>query len=274
VRLTRLLSSLDIYRRLIAIQIRSQIEYRVAFVLDLITVVLATGTAFGTLALIMQRFEHIGGWTLGQVAFLYGIVEAAFGAMDMIFSGFDPDTFSPMVQRGQFDQLLLRPVDLTLQILGSRFVLKRLSRIAQGIAVFCIGLALTDIHWTPAKILYLPVVFASLVLFFGGLYVIGSASTFWTVQRVEAINIFTYGGAEMMSYPMHIYSRWMRRFFTYVLPAIFLVYYPALFFMDMPDPLGLAPVARFLSPLAGAGVMLVSIVFWRFGIRHYESTGT
>jgi ABC-2 type transport system permease protein len=268
------LSNLDIYRRLLAIQIRSQIEYRTAFVLDLISVGLATGTAFGTLALVLQRFEDIGGWTLGQVAFLYGIVEAAFGAMDMIFSGFDPDTFSPMVQRGQFDQLLLRPIDLTLQVLGSRFVLKRLSRIAQGIAVFCIGLALTDIHWTPAKVFYMPVVLCSLILFFGGLSIIGSTSTFWTVQRVEAINIFTYGGAEMMSYPMHIYSRWMRRFFTYVLPAIFLVYYPALFFMDKSDPLGLTPLAPFLSPLAGAGVMLFSLAFWRFGIRHYESTGT
>ena len=119
--LARFSSGLDIYRRLIATQIRSQVEYRVAFVLDMITVALATGTGFGTLALILQRFENIGGWTLGQIAFLYGLVDAAFGTMDMIFSGFDPDTFAPMVQRGQFDQLLLRPLDLTLQVLGSRF---------------------------------------------------------------------------------------------------------------------------------------------------------
>ena len=77
--LARLLSSLDMYRRLIAIQIRSQIEYRLAFVMDLIAVALVTGTGFGTLALILQRFENVGGWTLGQIAFLYGIVEAAFG---------------------------------------------------------------------------------------------------------------------------------------------------------------------------------------------------
>jgi ABC-2 type transport system permease protein len=265
---------LDIYRRLIAIQIRSQLEYRAAFVMDLITVALGTVIGFGTLALILQRFEGIGGWTLGQVAFLYGMVEAAFGTMDMVFSGFDPDTFAPLVQRGRLDQLLLRPLDLTLQIAGSRFVLKRLSRIAQGVAVFFIGLALTDIRWTFWKVAYLPVVFASLVLFFGGLFIVGATSTFWTVQRVEAINIFTYGGAEMMSYPMHIYSRWMRRFFTYILPAIFLVYYPALYILDKPDPLHLPAFAPFLSPLAGAWVMLAALAFWRFGVRHYESTGT
>lgn len=270
----RATNALDVYRRLIAIQIRSQIEYRVAFVLDLVTVALTTATGFGTLALILQRFENIGGWTLGQVAFLYGIVEASFGTMDLIFGGFDPDTFAPMVQRGLFDQLLLRPLGLTLQVLGSQFVMRRLSRVAQGVAVFCIGLALTDIHWTVWKVAYLPIVFGSLILFFGGLYIIGSTSTFWTVQRVEAINIFTYGGAEMMSYPMHIYTKWMRRFFTYILPAIFLVYYPALYILDKPDPLQMPVFSPFLSPLAGAGMMFVALAFWRFGVRHYASTGT
>ncbi len=267
-------NALDMYRRLIAIQIRSQIEYRVAFVLDLVAVALTTATGFGTLALILQRFENIGGWTLGQVAFLYGIVEAAFGTMDLIFGGFDPDTFAPMVQRGLFDQLLLRPLGLTLQVLGSQFVMRRLSRVAQGVAVFCIGLALTDIRWTVWKVAYLPIVFGSLILFFGGLYIIGSTSTFWTVQRIEVINIFTYGGSEMMSYPMHIYSKWMRRFFTFVVPAIFLSYYPALYILDKPDPLLMPAFAPFLSPLVGVGTILAALAFWRFGVRHYASTGT
>jgi ABC-2 type transport system permease protein len=178
------------------------------------------------------------------------------------------------VQQGQLDQLLLRPVHITLQVLGSDFVLRRLGRIAQGIVIFGIALSLTSIHWTIAKLVYLPIVFVSIVLFFGGLYVFGSTSTFWTVQRVEIINIFTYGGSEMMSYPMHIYSLWMRRFFTYILPAIFLNYYPALYFLDKPDPLGLPGFAPFLAPLVGIGILLASLAFWRFGLRHYTGTGT
>mgnify|MGYP000187495438 CR=1 FL=1 len=83
---------------------------------------------------------------------------------------------------GQLDQLLLRPVHVTLQVLGSQFVLRRLSRIAQGVVIFGVALSLTPIRWTIWKVLYLPIVFISVVLFFGGLYVIGSTSTFWTVQ--------------------------------------------------------------------------------------------
>ncbi len=129
-------------------------------------------------------------------------------------------------------------------------------------------------RWTIVKIAYLPVVLISLVLFFGGLYIIGSTTTFWTVQRIEVINIFTYGGSEMMSYPMHIYSKWMRRFFTYVIPAIFLNYYPALYLLDKSDPVHMPSLAPFLSPVVGVGTMAVALAFWRFGVRHYASTGT
>ena len=266
--------AVDVYRRLISVRIRAQLQYRVSFLLELAASAFATATGLGTLVLIFQRFDDIAGWTLGEVAFLYGMVEAAFGITELLFSGFDPGAFGSMVQRGRFDQLLLRPVDITLQVLGSAFVLRRLSKTAQGVAVLCIALALVDVRWTPAKIAYLPVVLISLVAFFGGLYIIGSTTTFWTVKRVEVINIFTYGGSEMMAYPMHIYTKWMRRFFTYVVPAIFLNYYPALYFLDKPDPLRMPPFAPFLSPVAGFGVLAAALALWRFGIRHYASTGT
>jgi len=266
--------AMTMYCRLLTIRMRAQLQYRISFLLDLTATALSTAMGFGTLALIFQRFDNIAGWTLGEVAFLYGMIDTAFGTMDMFFSGFDPDTFGPMVQRGEFDQLLLRPVNITLQVLGSDIALRRLGRIAQGIVILGIALTLVDVRWTLAKIAYLPVVLASLVAFFGGLFIIGSTTTFWTVQRVEVINIFTYGGTEMMAYPMHIYAKWMRRFFTYVIPAIFLSYYPALYFLDRPDPLRMPPFAPFLSPVVGFSILAAALAFWRFGIRHYTSTGT
>lgn len=268
-------SAIGLYGRLISVRIRSQLQYRVSFALNLVGTVFGTAIGIGTLALIFQRFDNIGGWTMGEVAFLYGMVETTFGTMDLVFGGFDPDVFGPrMVQRGSFDQLLLRPVNITIQVLGSEFALRRLGRITQGIVIFGIALALNDVRWTLAKVAYLPVVVVSLVSFFGGLFIFGSTTTFWTVQRIEAINILTYGGSEMISYPMHIYARWMRYFFTYVIPAIFLNYYPALYFLDKPDPLRMPPFAPFLSPVVGLGTLALALTFWRIGIRHYTSTGT
>jgi ABC-2 type transport system permease protein len=269
-----MLSALSLYRRFISVQIRSQMQYRIPFLVDLLSTALITVVGFITIAFVMQRFGNIAGWTLGEVAFLYGMVETAFGVMDMLFSGFDPGNFGRQTRLGHLDQLLLRPVDITLQVFGSEFLVRRLGRIAQGVTVLGLALSMVHIHWTVAKILYLPLVFISLIVFFGGLFIIGATISFWTLESIEVVNIFTYGGTEMMSYPMHIYQDWLRRFFTYILPAIFLNYYPALYFLDKPDPLGLPSFAPFLAPAAGFAVLAAALAFWNVGIRRYQSTGT
>lgn len=267
-------SNLKTYLRLISIQLRSQLQYRASFLFDILATALTTFLWFISLALIFQKFENLGGWTLGEVAFLYGLVEMAFGTMDMIFSGFDPSYFGERVRLGTFDQILLRPANLTVQVLGSQFLIRRVGRILQGGAIFVIALSLLQVDWSLAKLIYLPIVFVGLVAFFGGLFIIGSTITFWTIQPIEIMNIFTYGGSEMMSYPMHIYERWMRQFFTYFVPAIFLNFLPALYFLDKPDPLGLPGFAPFLSPLVGFGTLFVALQLWKFGVRNYQSTGT
>lgn len=267
-------TSLELYLRLVAIRIRGQMQYRASFLLEVFTTAIVSGISFLTLALVLQKFSGVGGWNLGEVALLYGIVETAFGVMDMLFSGFDPSNFGAQVRLGTFDQMLLRPVNITLQVFASEFILRRLGRIFQGALVFIIALYLLDIQWTAIKLVFVPIVFLSQIAFFGGLFIIGAAITFWTVESIEAINIFTYGGTEMMSYPMHIYQDWMRYIFTYIIPAIFLNYYPALYILGKPDPFHLPAIAPFLAPVAGFGMLAVALVFWRFGVQHYQSTGT
>jgi ABC-2 type transport system permease protein len=56
-------------------------------------------------------------------------------------------------------------------------------------------------------------------------------------------------------------------------PAIFLNFYPALYFLDKPDPFNFPAIAPFVSPLVGFGMLWLSLRVWRFGIQHYQSTG-
>ena len=269
-----MLRSLVLYRRLISIHLRAQMHDRSAFFLEAFGTALTSGVSFLTVALVVQRFAGIGGWSIGEIALLYGMVETAFGVMDMIFSGFDPQNFGNQVRLGMLDQMLLRPVNISLQVFSSYFILRRLGRIFQGGLVFFLALALLEVAWTPAKLLVLGLAGIGQICFFGGLFITGATITFWTLESIEAINIFTYGGAEMMSYPMHIYPDWLRRFFTYILPAIFLNFYPALNILDRPDPINMPPLAPWLSLPAAVIVLGLSLAFWNFGLKHYQSSGT
>jgi ABC-2 type transport system permease protein len=246
----------------------------VSFFFDFLGTGLITLLGIGTIALVLQPFNNISGWTIFEIAFLYGMAETAFGTMDMIFSGFDPPYFGRRVRLGTFDQMLLRPVNLITQVLGSQFVIRRLGRIIQGGVILIIALNQLDIQWTSLKVLMLPAIFISLVIFFGGLFITGATLSFWTIESLEAINIFTYGATEMMSYPMDIYPNLIRSFFTYILPAIFLLYYPALYILEKPDPLGMPAFAPFLAPFVALAVFAVSLWFWSYGLRFYQSTGS
>jgi len=263
-----------IYRRLIGVQIRSQMMYRVSFLTEAFGVALITLLEYASLALVFDKFHNLGGWTLGQVAFLYGLAELSFGVMDLIFSGFDPGNFGLQVRRGAFDQLLLRPINITLQVIGSEFVLRRFGKIIIGFLIFLTALHLNPVSWTYPKVILTLLSIFSQVCFFGGLFVIGATITFWTVESIEVINIFTYGGSYMISHPLHIFPDALRRFFTYVIPAAFLNYYPALYILGIPDPFGLPEWVAFLAPVAGISLLATAMAFWRFGINHYQSTGS
>lgn len=263
-----------LYLRLISVQIRSQMQYRTGFFLEFVSTAVISAMVFITFAFVIERFGNIAGWSLGEVGFLYGLIEFSFGLMDMLFSGFDPQNFGRQVRLGRLDQVLLRPVNVTLQIFGSEFIMRRLGRIVQGLVILIVAEGMIEVQWTANKLLFMPVIVISQVLFFGGLFVIGATITFWTYESIEVMNVFTYGGAEMMSYPMSIYPGWMRKFFTYILPAIFINYYPALFILDKSDPLGMPKSLAFLAPLVGLAIFGASLVFWKRGLKQYQSTGT
>ena len=264
---------LGLYQKLLGAQLRGQMQYRFGFVLDVIGTMLFTLTEFGAFVLVFGRFPNLGGWKLGEVAFLYGMVEFSFGTMDMIFAGFDPPAFAQHIRKGTLDQFLLRPSSLLVQMFGSDFTLRRVGRIALAFGILVYAINANQIVWTLEKIVFFPFVILGMILFFGGLFMVGATITFWTVESSEAMNIFTYGGGYLISYPMNIYADWLRNIFTFVIPAIFLNYYPALFFLGKPDPFAMPYWVHFLAPFVGATLFWLALQFWKFGLKHYQSTG-
>jgi ABC-2 type transport system permease protein len=263
---------LSFYRALLGAQVRSQLQYRVSFALQALGQALATFIEFIALLLLFNRFPTLAGWSLGEVAFLYGLGGIAFGISDMICGGFD--RLSITIRTGAFDRVLTRPVGTFLQVLASDFEIRRLGTITQAGLVLTLALAWVEVDWTPMKLLVALAALLSGVVIFSAIWVIGAAITFWTVQTSEVTNVFTYGGSELVAYPMPIYADWLRRFFTFVVPLAFVTYLPALYILDRPDPLGLPPFLQLCSPLVAAAFFLVARGAWSLGVRHYQSTGS
>jgi ABC-2 type transport system permease protein len=266
------LDGFQLYGRLVGAQVRSQLQYRASFALQVAGQFLGNFVGFVALLLLFHRFEDLAGWSRAEVALLYGIGGTSFGISDMLAGGFD--RLSVSIQTGAFDRVLTRPVGTFAQVMASDFQLRRTGRIAQGVVALVCALAWLDVEWTAAKALVLLSAIVSGTVIFGAIWVIGAAITFWTVQTSEVTNVFTYGGEELVSYPMPIYGEGLRRFFTVVVPLAFVTYLPALFILDKPDPLGLPPWLQPCSPLVAALFFLVARGAWALGVRHYQGTGS
>ncbi len=265
---------LDLYLRLIASRIHSQMQYRVSFVMDVVSNFFGNLTDLAALMVMFTQVKSLGGWSFGEIAFLYGLSSVSFALHELFQGAFDNDVFAGYIQRGMFDQILVRPLPTVFQMATEYFMLRRFGRMLQGLLAFGLALVLVQPHWTLAKLIYLPAVVAGGALFFLAISIAGCTLCFWTVQGTEVVNIFTYGGTTMLQYPLTIYQEWMQVFFVYVLPMAFINYFPALFFLDKPDPFGLPPFVPFLAPLVCAGVFLIALRVWQFGVAHYASTGS
>jgi ABC-2 type transport system permease protein len=103
---------------------------------------------------------------------------------------------------------------------------------------------------------------------------LGATLCFWTVETTELTNILTYGGREMLSYPLSIYNSGLQRFFLFVIPLAFCSYIPVCYLLGRGLPFGLPGGLAFASPLVALVFALASGAIWRFGVNHYQSTGS
>jgi ABC-2 type transport system permease protein len=262
----------SLYLVLIRAQIGAQTQYRASFALQVVGHFLATFTDFIVVLLLFQRFPTIGGWSLGEVALLYGLGGLAFGMSELLCGGFD--NLSRMIRLGTFDRVLTRPVGTFTQVLASDIQFRRFGRIGQGLVSLALAAYWVDIAWSAPKVLVAVSAVASGVAIFMAIWVIGAAITFWTIETSEVTHVFTYGGQLLISYPMSIYAGGLRRFFTFVVPLAFVAYLPCLYILERQDPLGLPPLLQVCSPGVALAFLLAARGCWALGVRHYQGTGS
>jgi ABC-2 type transport system permease protein len=87
--------------------VRSQMQYRVAFVVAVLGQLLATIIEFGAIWMLFDRFGGLEGWSLAEVGVFYGAAHMALAWADMLSSGWD--YAGTLIRQGTLDRLLLPP---------------------------------------------------------------------------------------------------------------------------------------------------------------------
>jgi ABC-2 type transport system permease protein len=266
-------SQLRLYPVLIWARIRSQLQYRLSFAFMVAGSFALTLVDFLTILVLFQHMPALGGWSLEEVAFLYGSAYVSFKATDAAIGHLE--TLPAMVRMGTLDTLLIRPLGSLYQVITADFALRHIGAVSQGVIILAYAISQLSIEWDAGRLAVFISMLISSGLIFGSIWVIGTTIVFWTAGNgLEYLNSITYGGNQAVSYPLNIYAGWLRRLVMFVIPLGFVNYFPSLYILDRPDPLGSPEILRFLSPVVAVVMVLLARWVWGMGIRHYRSTGS
>ncbi|MEV8315298.1 ABC transporter permease [Streptomyces sp. NPDC059900] len=270
--LSQVRDGLRAYRLISGMWIRSLMAYRLSFAMTAFGNFAVTAFDFAAILLMFSQVDRLGGYSLSEIAFLYGASCTSFGIADLALGSMD--RLGKRVRDGTLDTLLVRPAPVIAQVAADRFGLHRLGRVTQGALVLAYSLVVLDIGWTPLKVLMVPLMLLCGAGIFAAVFVGGAAFQFAAQDAAEVQNAFTYGGTTLLQFPPTVFARDLVRGVTFILPLAFVNWIPALYVLGRPYPLDLPEWTAFAPPLVAAVLLALAGLVWRTGLRSYRSTGS
>ena len=255
-----------LYFKFFSIHFRSAMTYRSSFFLSCLGHLLITANVFLSVVFLMDRFESVGGYTLPQLSLCYAVILAGTSLAECFARGID--AFGRILSQAQFDRIMLRPRPLLSQVLCQDMKPTMLARLLQAVIMLAWAIPSGAVHWTPFKALTLALMILCGAGIFFGVFLINACVTFFTLEHVEALNIFLDGPREYGKYPFGIYGKPVLIILTFLVPLALVQHWPLQYLFDRgPAWYGLLPIVSlvFLIPCG---------LLWRLGVRHYRSTGS
>lgn len=263
----RIISSIKLYIHYVSINVRCIMQYKTSFFLTAIGQFLISFNAFLGIFFMFQRFSGVDGFSYSEVLLCFAIILMEFSLAEMFARGFD--LFPGTVRSGEFDRIMVRPQNEIIQVLGSKFELSRIGKIMQAVVMFVYGITHRNVVWNFPKIMTVVFMLIGGTAVFGGLFLIYAALCFFTLDGLEFMNVFTDGAREFGKYPIGIYGEKMLLFTTFFIPYTLIQYYPLLYI------LGKRTSAFYIFlPLLACWFLIPSMLLWKFGVRHYASSGS
>jgi len=251
--------------------LRGELQYRANFLIMVLMGIVYQGTGFAFIWVVLARFQALAGWTLGEVAFLYGlrlIMHAINGALTGgLYS------LEWKVRQGEFDRYLVRPMPPLLQLMCERIHVSIAGDLIGGVALFAAAAALVTVNWTPLALLYLVLAVFGGALVELALRVLFSALSFRFLSANAFMGLLDTIFSNFSNYPLTIFGSMLGFLLTFGLPLAFMAYFPAVVLLGRTGELQVNPIFAYCAPLAGLIWLLVALGVFHYEMRHYQSAG-
>lgn len=251
--------------------LRSGMEYRADFVLETLFGLIREATGFVLIWVILSRFQAIAGWTLGEVAFLYGLRVMVHGIVGLGTGNIWSLEFR--VRQGEFDRYLVRPLSPLLQLLTESVPISAFGELIGGPALFLAANTLVHVDWTPLAILYLLAAVIGGAMLELSIRVFIVSFSFRALRVTGLMSILDDIFSNFGTYPLGIFSISLQAVLTFAIPVAFMAYLPAAVLLGKTNDLWVPSILAYCAPLAGVVWMGFALLVFHHEVRHYKSAG-
>ena len=258
---------MKLYRNYLSMLLKSQMQYKASFFMTAAGQFLVSFTAFLGVYFMFSRFHSVNGFSFTEVLICFSVMLTSFSVTECFARGFD--MFPRLIRTGELDRILVRPRSVVFQVLTSHMEFTRIGRLLQALLMLAYAIPNCGVVWTADKILAVVLMIAGGIAVFTALFVLYAGISFFTVEGLEFMNIFTDGSREFGKYPLSVYGETVLKIFTYVVPTALVQYYPFLYLVGRSQDWRLL-----LLPLVGFLFFLPCYGFFHFGMRRYRSAGS
>lgn len=249
----------------ISMHIKSQLEYKSSFIFLVIAQLIAFFVYCVVFYSLFDKFGIVKSFNIYQVILCFSVVQFGESFAEGLLRGFDK--FSEIIKHGHLDQLLVRPQNIYLQVIGYKVELSKFVKCIISLILLVYAYIKLKISVVHIPIIILMLLGSSIV--FGSVLIMGAALCFVTIEGLEVVNIFIYGTRDFAQYPIGIYNKAVRIFFTYLVPIGLTSYFPMLYITGASNNLW-----YIFLPLLSILTLIPACLIFNAGMKKYKSTGS
>lgn len=248
--------------------LKTRLAYKADFFISGVAELLNHAAAFLFIMVVFTKVDDLNGWSFHEVLFIYGFSLIPLSMFNFFFGNIY-SLGSRYIIQGEFDRILLRPVNSFLQVALDEIYVEDLNGVVTGSIIVGYASMKLGVAWSLWKVLaLLPLAVSGAVIYCSVFTMLGAVG-FWFEDRMGLIPPF-YNMIDFSKYPVTIYSKFLRFLLSWVVPFAFVAFYPSAILLDRTEFIATAA----LTPLVASAFALLAAMVWQRGIRQYKSSGT
>ena len=236
----------------------SVMEYRAAFLTQVIGMMANNFIYFAIWIIFFDRFKDVRGWGINDMYVTFGVLASSFGVVSLFFG--NAFNLSDIIAKGRLDYYLSMPRPVLLHTVASRMIASGMGDFTYGFVSYALSGQFTWdglLRFVFATLLAATVFAAFLILVQSLAFWLGMMSNF---SALVLNAMLTFG-----IYPITLFDNYAKIILFTIIPAALMGAVPAEFITQFSWQV----LAELL--VGAAAFLLIAVTVFRLGLKRYES---